>query len=316
VAVVAAAWSVGGCGSASDPWKDDPGSPRIVVTIAPLVSLVRGVAGDDPAIKCLCTTTGPHHYQTDTRDARVLMTADLFLAVGLRLDDSFADAMRAQARRPDLRYVKLGGKLPQKSLMQMKHEHHHHGDDGHAHKHGKWDPHVWLGIPEMILMAEAVRDQLSEMNREKADEYHANAEKYVEKLRKLHGDGKKMLEGKKVRRIVSFHEALGYFARSFDLEIAGVIESAPGDEAGAAHIREIVELCKDKEKPVGGITVEPQYPKTTSATIIQKALDGKVPLIEIDPLETADAEELRKEGANWYEARMRKNLQSLASKLP
>src|SRR4029079_16464191 len=79
------ALSLVGCGQADDPWKDEPGAPRVVVTIAPLASLVRGVAGDRAAIKCLCTTTGPHHYHLDTRDARVLGQAELFLAVGLRL---------------------------------------------------------------------------------------------------------------------------------------------------------------------------------------------------------------------------------------
>jgi ABC-type Zn uptake system ZnuABC Zn-binding protein ZnuA len=317
VVITAASWGVVGCGTATDHWLDEPGSPRIVVTIAPLASLVRGVAGDGPAVRCLCTTTGPHHYTLDTRDARLLQKADLFLAVGLRLDDNFADAMRAQARRPDLPYIKLGGLLPPKSLLEMKHDHDHaHGDGDHAHVHGKWDPHVWLGVPEMSAMAEAVRDQLIKMNPDQADTYKKNTEEYTAKLKALHADGKKMLEGKKNRRVISFHEALNYFARSFDLEIADVIEPGPGDEPSPRHLATIVQLCRDEKRPIAAITVEPQYPKTTSAAVLNRELKGKVPLVEIDPLETADPEELRKEGAGWYEARMRKNLEALASKLP
>lgn len=314
-AILMTSWSLVGCGTAVNPWLDEPGSPRVVVTIAPLASLVRGVAGDGPAIKCLCTTTGPHHYQLDTRDARVLQKADLFLAVGLRLDQ-FADGMRAQARRPDLPFVKVGDLLPQKSLLELKHDHDHaHGGD-HPHVHGKWDPHVWLGIPEMIAMAGFVCDHLSKIDPDHAAMYKKNTEEYTARLKTLHADGKKMLEGKKLRRLISFHEALGYFARSFDLEIADVIEPGPGDEPSSKHLAKIVELCLDEKKPIAAITVEPQFPKTTSAAVINRALKGKIPLIEIDPLETADPEELKQEGAGWYEARMRKNLEVLASKLP
>jgi ABC-type Zn uptake system ZnuABC Zn-binding protein ZnuA len=320
--VLALAWGLVGCGQAVDPWKDVAGSPRVVVTIAPLYSLVRGVAGDRAAIQCLCTTTGPHHYHLDTRDARILAKADLFLAVGLRLDDNFADGMRSVARRPDLPYVKLGTKLPESSLLEMKHEHKHgDGDDdhGHEHHHGKWDPHVWLGVPEVIAMVETIRDELCKVDPGHASEYGNNASAYVARLKKVQQDGKKLLAEKTVRRIISFHEALAYFARSFDLEIADVIEVAPGAEPAANHLAKIVKLCQKPGEPIGAIAVEPQYPKSTSAGTVQKELQArgvKVPLVEIDPMETANVADLEKEGAGWYEARMRKNLEALAKALP
>ena len=48
-----------------------------------------------------------------------------------------------------------------------------------------------------------------------------------------------MLDEKKVKRIISFHEALGYFARTFDLRIAAVMEPGPGDEPNAAHLAKL-----------------------------------------------------------------------------
>jgi hypothetical protein len=97
-----------------------------------------------------------------------------------------------------------------------------------------------------------------------------------------------------------------------------VIEPGPGDEPNAAHMAELVKLCQNKEEPIGAITVEPQYPKTSSATMVQKELKAKgitIELVQVDPLETADPEELKKEGAGWYEARIRRNLKALADVL-
>src|SRR5262249_1947547 len=112
-----------GCSSAPDPWAGMGGPPRVVVTIAPLYSLVKAVGGDRAAVKCLCTTTGPHHFQADARDAYLFKKADVFFAVGLQLDDNFADQLHAMARRPDLRYIKLGGRLPPDRLLAMSVEH-------------------------------------------------------------------------------------------------------------------------------------------------------------------------------------------------
>lgn len=321
VALIALCFSLLGCGKATDPWEDEPGSPRIVVTIAPLASFVRAVAGDNAAIKCLCTTTGPHHYQPDTRDARILEKADLLLAIGLRLDDSFADYMKTVTRREDLPYTKLGVSLMSHTdLLEFKHDHSHHvGHDHHHHNHGKWDPHVWLGVAEVKLMVGVIRDELCKVDPAHADNYKKNAEAYLAKLTKLHEDGKKLLVDKKVRRLISFHEALGYLARSFDLTIAEVIETGPGDEPSAAHLAHIIKQCQNPSKPIAAITVEPQYPKSTSAAIVQRELKAKgmtVPLVEIDPLETAQVAELKSEGASWYETRMRKNLEALAKTLP
>jgi zinc transport system substrate-binding protein len=310
-------WAFVGCGTATDPWAGETGQPRVVVTIAPLYSLVRGVAGDRVAIKCFCTTTGPHHYQLDARDARVLSKADLFLAVGLRLDDAFADGARTLARRADLRFIKLGQRLDTKNLLELKHDH-SHAEGGHAHHHGKWDPHIWLGIPEVITMVNNIRDELCEIDSAHADEYKKNAEGYIATLTKLHEDGKKLLADKKVKRIISFHEALGYFARSFDLEIADVIETGPGDEPSTAHLAAIEKRCKDPMKPVGVIAVEPQYPKSSSAKTLKDSLNRQgvtIELTEIDPLETAEADELKKEGRDWYVTRMHKNLENLKQAL-
>ncbi len=80
-----------GCGRSADPWQGESGSPRVVVTIAPLYSFVRGVAGKNAAVKCLCTTTGPHHYATDTRDVALIEKADVVFSVGLELDERFTD---------------------------------------------------------------------------------------------------------------------------------------------------------------------------------------------------------------------------------
>jgi ABC-type Zn uptake system ZnuABC Zn-binding protein ZnuA len=305
-----------GCSRPEDPWASVPGGPpRVVVTIAPLASFVRGVAGDRAAVICLCTTLGPHEYRADFRDARAMKKADVIFAVGLELDDvRCADALHRMSNRGDaLPVVRLGDKLRADGAVRKMRDHKHDDNpDAPAHHHGDFDPHVWLGIPEALAMIDQIRDKLCEIDSGHAAEYRSNAATYQGRLRALHEDGRKRLAGKQNKRIVSFHDAFEYFAASFGLTIADVIELSPGVAPSQGHIVSLQKLCR--EQKIAAITVEPQYPDSTSARSLQTALKAggtDVALVTIDPLETAEAKELEAEGADWYLNRMRRNVAQL-----
>jgi ABC-type Zn uptake system ZnuABC Zn-binding protein ZnuA len=104
--------------------------------------------------------------------------------------------------------------------------------------------------------------------------------------------------------------SLSYFARSFDLTIAGVVEKSPGVEPNIDELNEIVALCA--KEGVRLIAVEPQYGSNTSAAAIVKELQRRgiadAALVEIDPLETVTPNALT---PGWYEMKMRSNLAAL-----
>lgn len=321
VAALAGAAGLGGCARIDDPWKEQSGKPRIVVTFAPLYSFVRGVAGDRAAVLCLCTEQGPHHYEASAGDALKLQKADIFFANGLGLDDKFADAIQAQSHNPNLRYVKLGDRLPRDLKIPEGHEEgdKHEGgkEEGHHHE-GEYDPHVWLGIPQAIGMVEVMRDELKKIDADHAKDYDDNARRYIDSLKALLAEGRKALAGKKDRNLVSFHDSLSYFAdeKSFGLTIVDAIELAPGDEVTGVRLRDLIAKCI-KEK-VHVIAVEPQYPDNTSAEKLRQELAKKMKVAKVivDPLETGTMQELRKLGAKWYERKMRENVDNLAKSLP
>jgi ABC-type Zn uptake system ZnuABC Zn-binding protein ZnuA len=316
-AVLASVMSVTSCGRIKSQWGT--GRPRILVTIAPLACFARNVAGDHAEIKCLCTTKGPHEYESDVKDQLLVKDADLFFAVGLELD-KFADRLQAESRNPNLRYTKLGDRLPEDLKLHADHDEDEKDQaqekDGHHHEHGgEFDPHAWLGISQARSMVNTIRDELKTADAEHAADYDANAKKYLEVLDKLLADGKKQLAGKKDLKIITFHDSLAYFAKSFGVTIAAFIEMVPGAEAGASHLTRLVKLAKDEGIRV--IAVEPQYPQKTSAKTLRDSLKGQgviVQMVVVDPLETAELKQV--DDPSWYETRMRKNIEDLAGALP
>ncbi|MFN4261598.1 MAG: metal ABC transporter substrate-binding protein [Gemmataceae bacterium] len=309
-----------GCGSApDDPWPDKPG-PRVLVSFAPLASLAANVAGDDASVLCLLSTTGPHHFSPTPHDVSKLQRADLFLINGLGMDDRFCTKLRDSCGNKKLTMVKLGEAIPTSQLRRYDeagHDAHHEHGPGCCH-HGEYDPHVWLGIPEAILMVKAIRDELKQIDSAHASGYDQRAEATIARLRQLQEDGMTALQDKKDKNLLTFHDSLHYFARTFGLNVVDSIEPRAGEEPSSAKLTQLVDTCLKHHVRV--LAVEPQYPKNTSAKALldeirKKGLTDAV-FVEVDPLETATFEELAPDQLpRYYETKMRANIQALANHL-
>jgi ABC-type Zn uptake system ZnuABC Zn-binding protein ZnuA len=301
-----------GCAKSDPVWPAGPG-PRVAVSFAPLYCFATNVAGPDAVVKPVLTSTGPHHADFKSTDVRLIAGADLFFINGLGLDDQLAKNMLRGAGNGRAKLVALGGQFDEKQLLAGSCNH-DHGDGGHHHAHGDHDPHVWLGLDLAVAMVGTIRDELKLADPTHAAGYDARAAAYQDKLRKLKADGVDALKDKKERRFVTFHESLSYLAAAFNLEVADVIQKTPGKDPSAKELNKLIDICTEEKVRV--IAVEPQYSTQTSAKRLQDELTAKglkdVVLVPIDPLETANYDELT---PDWYETRMRANIDALAKAL-
>jgi ABC-type Zn uptake system ZnuABC Zn-binding protein ZnuA len=284
----------------------------VLAFFPPLYSLAAQVAGDDAQVLSLLSTRGPHDYEPKPADARKLHRADLFLVNGLGLDDPIAAKLAPTGGNPKLKVVELAERIPESMLLPAGLDVHGHGD---GHEHGAHDPHVWLGIPEAILLADGIRDELAQLDPAHADGYRRRAAALADRLHKLQADGTAALAAKQEKppRLLTHHDALRYFARSFGAEVVAAIRM-PGGEPSAKRLNELVGLCL--EKHVRLIAVEPQYPTNTGAQTILQELRRRgvadAAFVELDTLETADVADLT---PDFYERTMKSNLDTLAGAL-
>ena len=167
-----------------------------------------------------------------------------------------------------------------------------------------------------MIMVEAIRDRLKEADKEHATDYDDNAESYSKELKNLLDHGRKKLAkvDKDKRKLLSFHDALHYFADDFGLDVVGYIELEPGMEPSTSRYADIVELCKKQHVRV--IAIEPQYAETAALNVqaeLKRRGAGDVSFVEIDPLETATSADLK--DADWYMKKMTENIDKLADEL-
>lgn len=303
-----------GCSGGPDGWSDKPG-PKVLAFFPPIYSLAATVAGDDAQVVSLLTTKGPHDYEAKPSDARRLRRADLFLTIGLGLDDGVAKKLAETCGNPKLKHVALGEHLPKDMLREgtCNCGHEHTNGEKHDHDHG-YDPHIWMGIPEAIAIVDLIRAELTQIDPAHADGYKKRAEELIARLTKLQADGKAQLEAKKEQaRLLTHHDSLHYFARCFGAEIVDAIE-LPGREPSGKRLNQLVDICKSKN--VRLIAVEPQYSSNNGARAVLRELQLKgvenPEFVELDPLETADAGDLT---PDFYERRLKYNLENLAKVL-
>jgi zinc transport system substrate-binding protein len=318
-----------GCSKPPDPWiSAKAGQKRVLVTFPPLYCLTHAIAGDDAYVLCfLSTGDGPHDYQFNALDGIKAKGADLLICNGLGLDDAFVDKLNDRARVPTLN---VGAALPENMLRPMgddddddekdakkdaKHDHKQHADT--HHHHGAHDPHIWLGPPEAMVIADAIAAKLAAIDAPHAAAYKKRAEQLKEELQKLLTEGQERFKKNKSRKIVTMHDSIGYFARAFGLDVIDTIQLAPNVPPDSTRLARLETKCK--EKGVDAITYEPQYPKS-QAELLQKQLKNRgydVRLAEFDPLETAP---LAKDSVNpepgFYLEKMRANIDNLARALP
>ncbi len=305
-----------GCSPAdrSTGWENAKG-PKILTSFAPIHCFALNVAGDDATVRMVFAEEGPHHIKDNPNHVRMFNGADLIFINGLGLEDRNVNTIQ-KGLVQKVPVVSLGNLLPEELLIEgsctccQEEE----GAEVHDHDHGDHDPHTWLGIDQSIKMVEGIRDELKRRDPAHADNYERRAAAYIVKLEKLKADGIAMLKDKSERQFISFHESLNYFSKSFGLKLPEVIQSTAGQEPTPKELKQLLERCESKKIRV--IAIEPQYGSGTSAKSVADALKTKglkdVQLIVIDPLETADPGEL---SADWYEAKMRKNLESLSQVL-
>src|SRR5262245_29903797 len=237
------------------PWPDKPG-PKVVVTFAPLYSFATAVTGDRGSVRAILATQGPHDYQPKVSDAKLIDGADLFFHNGLGLEGSLVPTIRKARPGTRVKFTDLSAGIPKYSLLDMEGDH-GHDHAGHSHGHGI-DPHVWLGIDEAKEMVRTIRDELKAIDPGFAAEYEKNAAAYLVTLESLKEEGRKLLAGvpKEQRKVVTMHDSLGYFARTYDLTIAGVIELTPGQEPSQKELDELIAACTKNKVRV--IALEPQ----------------------------------------------------------
>ncbi len=259
---------------------------HVVATVAPVADLVAQVGGERVSVEPLVPAgADAHTYEPRPSDVITLAGADLYLGIGLALNDG-ALRMAEEHLPSDSRMVLLGEDALEDADLVFDHSHDHghsHGDDDHGHSHDDDDhghshddndhghshdddhghshddgegelgpnPHVWTSLVNTRALVEGIAAELSEEDPEGATTYTANRDAYLDALDTLHAQVQAAVDTipESARSLVTYHDAWTYFARDYGLEYETAVQPTDFTDPSASEVRDVIDLINDRDVP-------------------------------------------------------------------
>lgn len=243
-----------------------------VVTDTPVVhSLTASVMGETGTpVLLLDRGADPHAFQLRPSQARALAQADMVFWVGEELTPWLARTLTGEAVA--LLHV------PEVKVRSYEDEGDHGHAHGHDHDHASLDPHAWLDPANAQIWLRVIADELGARDPENAESYQANARAEIERIDAMVTNMLGTLAPMRQKPIMTFHDAYGYLAQAFEVDIAGSVTLGDAATPGARHLREIQSAMIDGD--IACIFREPQHDASITETI---ANDAGISLGTLDP---------------------------------
>ncbi|WP_028661106.1 metal ABC transporter substrate-binding protein [Nocardioides insulae] len=308
-----------GCAAFSDdsePAAD--GKLTVVTAMYPLQYLAERVAGEEADVVSVANPgQDPHDLELTPVQTATVMDADLVLyedgmqaALDAAVDQADGVPTVDAAQSADLVPVEDHESDLVSGDSEEAHEHEHedgeedgeeHADEHEGHDHGDLDPHFWHDPQRMATVAEALADELSELDPDNADVYAGNLADFRADLDSVDQEFTQGLAQCRRDVDVVSHDAFGYLTK-YGLKFAPIAGLSPDAEPTPADLGRLHELIQDE-----GLTTvftERLAPPELSE---QLAKDEGVDTAVLDPIEALTDETADED----YLSLMRENLDAL-----
>ncbi len=231
---------------------------KIVATTGMVGDIVKVVVGETAdVVNLMGPGVDPHLYSATTADAKLLSKADVIVYTGLYLEGRMIDIFK-NMKKQGKTTLAVAASLEKSYLRTPE------GFDGHP------DPHVWMDVKAWGLCVTYIAEELGKYKPEQAAVYKANAASYLKTIARLDAYAKnvvgKIPAGSRV--LVTAHDAFGYFARAYGLEVKAIQGVSTDSEAGIKDINRLVAYLV--ENNIGAIFVESSVRKD----FVQKVIDN------------------------------------------
>ena len=247
VAVLAA-----GC---SGPGGDrDTGGPglRVVATTTQVADLAANVGGDQVRVtSVLKPGIDAHDYEPSPADINAIAHADVVLQNGVGLERWLGDTIESSGYDGPVVDTSQGVALRQVG--------------------GEPDPHIWQDPRNALLMAVNIERGLATAEPAAAASFEANLTAYSKQLEALDAEVERQIDGLANKKVVTNHDAFGYYLDRYHLELVGsVIPSFDTSaELSGRDIRDLV--AKVRATGVKAIFSETSLPPRAAETIGREA---------------------------------------------
>jgi zinc transport system substrate-binding protein len=212
----------------TNPTPNDTDQPLIAVAIPPMETFVEQVCGDlAQTMTLIPAKASPANYEPTAVQIEQFANASLYFSLGVPTETvNILPYIAAQTKAVDLT-IPVSTAYPD---LEIK---------------GERDPHIWLSPKRVIIMVEAIAEEMSTFDPDNSEIYHENAASYIDKLEKLDKEISAIFEQADQKTFIVFHPSFAYFADDYGLQMYAIEKE--GKEATAKHLQEMLDLAIEKD---------------------------------------------------------------------
>ena len=255
---------VAACGGAAGSPTASNSGYRVVATTSVFADLARLALGDTVQIDSIVPAgIDVHTFEPAPSDAAKIAAADLILMNGLGLDDWVGSLIEA-AQQSNANVVRLGEGLDASDAWIYL-------ASPEADVQHVYDPHVWLDPIGASLYVHRIAERVAQDRPELSSAIKAASAEGLASIKALDGEVRAIFAAipDSNRKIVTFHDAFGYYARAYDITIVGVAIASPGQDPSAREIAALIDAIR-----ASGVTTvfsEVQFPSKVLTSIAAEA---------------------------------------------
>lgn len=243
---------------------------QVAVSITPQESFVKAIAGDlVDVITLIPSGASPANYQPTIKQMSMLSEAKIYFSIGVPTEKANIKP-RIKDLNKNIKVVELE-EIVDKAypVLYLK------GESNHSQV--SRDPHIWMSPKRAIVMIEAIRNELIDLDNKNKAIYEENAADYIKKIRLIDKEIKQTIKNLDNKTLIAIHPSMGYFVKDYGLEMITVEEN--GKNSTALGLQSVIDFAL--ENGINTILYQAEF-DDAQAKILASEIKGRV--MEISPL--------------------------------
>jgi manganese/iron transport system substrate-binding protein len=224
--------------------------PKVVATSTVICDLTQQIAANTIDLTCpIKPASDPHVYEPTPDDRKAIEQASLVLYSGYSFEPNLIKIIKATSTpTPKVAVAEVAVPNPQTFK-----------EDGKTQA----DPHVWHNAQNGIRMVETIQRNLANVAPKNAKLYAKNAQAMTKEIAQIDIWIKAQVATipPSSRKLVTTHDALGYYCKAYNLPLEGALEGVSTDEKPTARrVAELVKIIQAAKVPTifAELTINPK----------------------------------------------------------
>jgi zinc/manganese transport system substrate-binding protein len=228
---------------------------EVVASFSILADFVEEIGGNRVSVTSL---VGPdsdaHVYEPTPKDVQKVALANVIVVNGLGLEGWLNRLLEASGAKAPVIEASAGVEAIEGEHHEEEHHEGEHQEEDHQagesdHEHGVQDPHAFQSIRNAMIYVKNIAQGLCKAAPDDCEAFKANAATYSAQLEGLDQEVRTAIgripPGK--RRIITSHDAFGYFAHDYGISFLAPEGISTDAEASAADVAKLIQQIREQK---------------------------------------------------------------------